>query len=522
MNAAVRIAEKAKMVAVPHQDLLANMFIDHKKVEIDGRLWMAVPHNPSSTFILRKMGFDCPSPIIHYKFTGFNTPFAVQKDTVAHLIMNQKAYCLNSMGTGKTKAALWAWDYLYGLGITGKLIVFAPLSTLYVVWGAEVMETIPHRKAVVVYGPRKKRMSILDDKSADIYIVNHDGHKVILDELAKRRDISHVIIDELAIYRNSGSSRSKFMANYCNSRPWTWGMTGSPIPTSPCDVYAQAQIVTPKTVPTFFKYFRDEVMYKVNDFKWVAKPNAVDKAFDALQPAVRFTLDDVVELPPVIERFVNVPMGPKQATIYKELYDHAYALAQEHIVTAKNAGGIMNKLMQVACGWVYSTTGKVAALDGLPRVQALIDAIEGTGNKILVFATFKHATNGIAAALTKAGYTDYVIVTGDTPSKARSKIFTEFQKTDLHRILIAHPNCLAHGINLTRADTIVWFNPTTNLEILEQANQRIRRVGQKHKQLILYFQGAPVERHVYRLLQNKQTLQVSLLDLFKEQTGGTL
>jgi hypothetical protein len=59
-----------------------------------------------------------------------------------------------------------------------------------------------------------------------------------------------------------------------------------------------------------------------------------------------------------------------------------------------------------------------------------------------------------------------------------------------------------------------------NLEILDQANQRIRRVGQKHKQQILYFQGAPVEHHIYRLLRNKQNLQLSLLDLFKEQSSN--
>jgi SNF2 family DNA or RNA helicase len=500
------------MVAVPHQPVLANMFLDAKHIDIDGdgRDWLVVPHNPASTFILRQMGIDCPSPICHYKFTGHMAPFKVQIDTVSHLIMNQKAYVLNEMGTGKTKAALWAWDYLYSLGMTGKLIVFAPLSTLYVVWGAEVLETTPHRKAVVVHGDRKKRFTIFNDRTADIYIVNHDGHKVIMDELAKRPEISHVIIDELAIY----------MANYCNSRPWTWGMTGSPVPTAPTDVFAQAKIVTPNTVPTYFKYFRDEVMFKVNEFKWVPKQNAVDKAFAALQPAVRFTLDDVTELPPVIERFINVPMGKKQADIYKTLHDDAFALFQQHIVTAKNAGGIMNKLMQVACGWVYSTKGEVATLDGAPRIQAMIDAIESTGNKILVFATFKHATEGIAAALRHAGYSDFTVITGDTPAGQRAKVFTEFQKTDKWRILVAHPNCLAHGVTLTRADTICWFNPTMNLEILDQANQRIRRVGQKHKQQILYFQGAPVEHHIYRLLRNKQNLQLSLLDLFKEQSSN--
>jgi SNF2 family DNA or RNA helicase len=297
-------------------------------------------------------------------------------------------------------------------------------------------------------------------------------------------------------------------------------MTGSPIPTSPTDVFAQARIVTPNTIPRYFKHFREELMLRVSEFKWVTKPNAIEKAFNVLQPAVRYTLDDVVELPEVVERFIDIPMGVKQGKIYKELYDKAFTLVQEGAVTAANAGGIMSKLMQIACGWVYTTTGAIATLDNDARLHAALDVIESTSNKILIFASFKHATAGIAAALTAAGYSDFAIVTGDTPAGERNEIFTLFQKTDKYRIMVAHPQCLAHGITLTRADTILWFSPVTNLEIYEQANQRIRRVGQKHKQQIVHFQGANIERHVYRLLGAKRINQIGLLDLFKEDTGA--
>jgi len=519
MTIAVRLAKKHQMVAVPEVAVVASMFPNAKKLEIDDHPWLAVPHDPSSTFILRKLGFDCPSPIVHHTFPGSRPPFETQLKTVSHLIMNQRAYVLNAMGTGKTKSALWAWDYLYSKGLTGKLIIFAPLSTLHVVWGAEIMDTIPHRSWVILHGTRAKRHELLNRRDIDIYIINHDGHKIIQKELNARVDIKHVVIDELAIYRNSGSPRSKIMAQYCKLVQWVWGMTGSPIPTSPVDVYAQARIVNPKLVPDFFRLFREQLMYKINDFKWVPKPNAVDKAFQALQPAVRYTLDDVVELPElVVPPLMYVPMGPKQKILYEELYKHAHSLYEQKVITAANAGGIMNKLMQIAAGWVYSTQGDIAALDNTPRIDALIDAIEGTGNKILVFATFKHATDGIASALANAKYEDFAVVTGDTPIRERNDIFTLFQQSDKYRILIAHPQCLAHGVNLTRADTIVWFNPTTNLEIFDQANQRIRRVGQKHKQLILRFQGSPVERHVYNLLDRKQNTQVSLLDLFRQST----
>jgi SNF2 family DNA or RNA helicase len=200
-------------------------------------------------------------------------------------------------------------------------------------------------------------------------------------------------------------------------------------------------------------------------------------------------------------------------------------LVQEGVVTAANAGGIMSKLMQIACGWVYTTTGRVATLDNDARLHAALDLIESTSNKILIFATFKHATSGIALALKAAGYnkdneSDFAIVTGDTPAGERNEIFTLFQKTDKYRIMVAHPQCLAHGVTLTRADTILWFNPTTNLETYEQANRRIRRVGQKHKQQVVHFQGAPIEKHVYQLLGTKKVAQVSLLDLFKAQTAA--
>lgn len=518
MNAPLRVSTKHKMVAVPFTPSVASMFRDAKQLDVDGKPCLAVKHDPATTFILRHMGFKVPSPIMHHKFPGMMEPFTTQRDTVSHLILNRKAYVLNEMGTGKTKSALWAWDYLYGLGLTGKLIIFAPLSTLHVVWAAEIMGTIPHRSWAVLHGTRGKRLDELDRRDVDIYIINHDGHKIINEQLKRRVDINHVVIDELAIYRNSGSPRSKLMASYANTIDWVWGMTGSPIPTTPCDVYAQAKIVTPHTVPTFFKHFRDELMYKVGEFRWVPKATAVDKAFAALQPAVRYTLDDVMELPETVIRYLDVPMGPKQKSLYDELFKTAHALFEQNVITAANAGGIMSKLMQVAAGWVYSTQGGIAALDNSPRITALMDAIEGTSNKILVFATFKHATKGIEAALAHAKYEDIAVVTGDTPIKARNEIFTLFQQTDRHRILVAHPQCLAHGVNLTRADTIVWFNPTTNLEIYDQANQRIRRVGQKHKQLILHFQGAPVERRVYRLLANKQGTQISLLDMFKEAT----
>lgn len=461
------------------------------------------------------MGFEVPAPILaHYDWAGGN-PYDVQTKTCAMLTMNHRAYVLNGMGTGKTKAALWAWDYLRGNKLAGKLLVVAPLSTLNFTWLREIFNTVPHRKAVVLHGTKAKRLERLLDPDAEIFVINHDGLKVVSEEVEKHSDIDSLVIDELAVYRSGGAARTKAMKKFAVRMRWVWGMTGSPIPNEPTDVWAQASIVTPHTVPRYFKPFKEALMTRINEFKWLPKPDAVERAYAVMQPAVRFTLEDVLELPDSVERFIDVDLGPKQAKVYKDLAASCYAAVQNEEITAANAGAVMMKLLQVSTGWVYTADGRTVSLDNDARIDALVEAVTASERKVLVFAPFKHALAGISAALTSQGI-DHTTVDGDTPMGERSQIFNLFQNTNKYHAIVAHPQCLAHGITLTAADTIIWFAPVTSLEIYDQANHRIRRIGQKHKQLILHLQGTAVERKIYTMLRAKQKVQDRLLELFAE------
>jgi SNF2 family DNA or RNA helicase len=522
----VQLSAKHKVVGVPINESVRNLFPSAKELVFDGKPYLVVPHAPIETFMLRKLGYDVPAPILsQYSWPHplDQEPFEAQRKTAALFTVSNRAYALNGMGTGKTRAALWAWDYLRGNGLCGKLLVVAPLSTLSFTWAREVFATLPHRKCVVLHGTRARRLEKLADPDAEIFLINHDGVKVLYDALMAMDDLDCVVLDELAVYRNPSAERTKAIRKISHTKmKWVWGMTGAPIPNSPTDAWAQASIVTPHTVPKTFGRFRDELMLKVAQFKWVPKSDAVDRAFAALQPAVRFTLDDVTELPEAVglnpPRMIDVELGPNQAKIYKALADSCYAAVQSQEITAANAGACMMKLLQVAAGWVYTRDGKTVSLDNSKRIEALLDAINGTDRKVLVFASFKHALAGISEALKGEGI-EHAVVSGDTSEGNRAQTFNLFQNTDKYRVLLAHPQCLAHGITLTAADTVIWFGPVTSLEIYDQANHRIRRVGQKHKQLFLHLQSTPVEKHIYTLLSNKQRVQDSLLELFEAATS---
>jgi SNF2 family DNA or RNA helicase len=516
------VSAQHKKLVVPYNEAVFNMFPAEQMVTLQGKVYQLIPHHPAEAFILRQMGYTVPAPILtHYEWPGNWTPFNAQKQTAALLTMNARAYVLNGLGTGKTSSALWAWDYLYTRGLAKKLLVIAPLSTLKFTWQREVFNTLPHRRSSLVHHYlRDGRVKRLHDPDADIYIINHDGAKLLhkeIEALIKAGVIDTLVIDELAVYRNGKAQRTKMMKELAKLAKWAWGMTGSPMPRSPTDVWAQCQIITPHTVQRFFSHFRDTVMYKLNAFKWANKPNAIPHAFSVMQPSVRFAMDEVEELPELVEQTRDIPMGTVQSKVYKAMMATCYALVGNQEVSAANAGAMMMKLLQISTGWVYDKQRGIVALDGDGRLEALVETVDEAEHKVLVFVPFIHALKGISDRLTAEGI-DHAVVSGQTSVTERSKIFNLFQNTDTYKVLLAHPQCLAHGITLTSANVIVWYAPVTSLEIYEQANARIRRVGQKNKQLVLHFQATAVERKIYKLLQGNQQVQNMFLDMFADET----
>jgi SNF2 family DNA or RNA helicase len=258
-------------------------------------------------------------------------------------------------------------------------------------------------------------------------------------------------------------------------------------------------------------------MTQLSQFRWMPRKDAAQTVAKYLQPSVRFSLDDVVELPDIVEREVTVAMGAKQRQAYLEIKRDAAAALASGTVTAVNGGVVYTKLLQTSCGYVYLDNGKIETLDNQARLDATMDIIDATARKVIVFCSYISAVHGVAEALKREGY-DYRVVTGATPQAERTDTFNQFQNTTNVHVLVAHPQCMSHGLTLTAADTIVWFSPTSSLEIFEQANARIRRVGQSHKQQIVMLASTEAERAAYRALRGKRSIQDNVLDLLAELT----
>ncbi len=477
---------------------------------------MLVPHDLAYTKLLRALDYDVPAPVLSdYDWNGFDA-FDVQKKTVAMMTTERRAYVLNAMGTGKSMCALFAFDYLKKLGLVKRMLVAAPLSTLSFVWQREVFSKMSHLSCAVMHGTKTKRLEALNS-DADILVINHDGVGTVFDELMACKDIDMIVIDELSAYRSGSSARNKLMRKLCADKEFVYGLTGTPIPRDPTDVWGMAAIVTPHTIPKYFNAFRQELCYKHGPYKWVPKPQAVEKAFAALSPAVRYTLDDVVELPELVMQLHQVEMGPKQKKVYGSMQSKAVAAMDTGEVDALNAGAVLSKLLQISVGYVYDRAGATHVLDNDNRIQAILETIEESEAKVIVFVPFKNALAALSDEFTKHDI-DHAVVSGDTPAGQRKAIFGDFQDTPKYKVLLAHPQVMAHGLTLTAATTICWAAPVHDLEVFTQANARISRVGQRSKQLVRMICGSPVEKKVYNALAKKEDVQSALLDMIRDSS----
>jgi len=453
-----------------------------------------------------------------YKWTGKFKPFAHQKETSDFLSTRRKAFCFNEQGTGKTASVIWAADYLMKLNRIKRVLVICPLSIMKSAWQQDLFKFAMHRSCSVAHGDSKQRKKIIAAGS-EFVIINFDGLAVVKDEIIKG-GFDLIVVDEANAYKNPMTNRWKVLRDVAASAKGLWMLTGTPAAQSPLDAYGLAKLVNPDNTPKYYGQFRSDVMMKVTQFKWIPKPGSQDTVHQVLQPAIRFERNQCLDLPPVTHVERDAPLTPQQDKYYRLLKDKMTMVADGESITAVNAATNINKLLQISGGAVYTDTGEVLEFDVSNRLNAVLEVIEESSHKVLVFVPFTHTIELLKATLDKHGISNDVI-NGKVSVNKRSDIVTRFQNNPDPYVLIIQPQAASHGLTLTAANTIIWYAPVTSVETYLQANARINRPGQHNPMTIVHIKGSEIESRLYSMLQSNITNHEKIIDLYHQELSGT-
>lgn len=492
--------------------------------------YFAVPKTLPNLQVMRFYNWEVPEVINQQSYDfpiqpGFK-PLPHQKVMANFSVLHRRMCNLSSMGTMKTISTLWAADFLMKQQQPGefKALIVAPLSTLSHVWGSGIFKNFLGRRTyAILHGSAKQRSDELK-KNVDFYITNFEGvgvgvhtrRKFEIDgfskELMERQDIKLVVIDEASAYKDSTTLRHRVAREVLAKREYVWALSGSPTPTAPTDAYGIAKLIN-NAYGKSKTGFKMETMTRITEFKWIPQKDGYLKASKLLSPAIRYELEDVWAGLEMSTQQRDAELTAEQKKLMLELKrDLQVGIKSGDPITAANEAAARQKYIQIALGAIYDHDHKVHFVDARPRMAVLHEVVEQAVGKFLIFAPLTSVVNLLARELKKY---DVAVVNGDVSQKERSKIFGEFQQEGGLRGIVADPGTMAHGLDLWMARTVIWYAPTDKAELYDQANHRAMRPGQKFPVNVVQIVSNPLDREIFRRLENNLSLQGTLLTMIK-------
>lgn len=451
-------------------------------------------------------------------------PHKYQEFAVDFIEKHDESMLFLDCGLGKTVVSLQAiMSLMFDSFEAGKVLVIAPFRVCTSVWPEELQkwDGLDFLKMSVICGTAKQREMALKEE-ADIYVINRENVKWLVDYLEKRKapwPFDMVVIDELSSFKNHQSQRWKALRKV---RPYIKrivGLTGTPASNGLMDLWAETYLIDKgqrfgKFISRFREtYFKEGAMnpYTGVVYDYVLRPGADEAIYERISDiSVSMKALDYLDMsePIVVNHYVN--MDKKEKEVYDGFRKDLIVKLGDDVIDAANAAVLSGKLMQMANGAIYNDQKEVKAIHD-HKLQMLGDLIEqANGQNVLVAYWFKHDRQRIIEYLTELGYKPRDLKSGaDIADWNAGKI----------QVALISPASAGHGLNIQKGGHIlVWYSLVWSLEMYQQTNARLWRQGQKEVVTIHHILTRnTVDGEVLRALEKKDDTQESLIRAVKAE-----
>jgi SNF2 family DNA or RNA helicase len=422
---------------------------------------------------------------------------------------------MSDPGTGKTFTEIFDFANRRNAG-GGRGLIIAQKSIMQSAWGDEIDRAAPGMMYGLATAANREQPFL--DSTHDVVIINPAGLKLLQTKPQLLKGFDSLMIDESTVIKNPDTQTFKIVRKIAQQMAWRRCMTGTPNPNTVLDFWTQAYILDrgERLSDSYWK-FRNvactpkQVGPDPRHIEWVDKEGIENVVFDLLSDiSIRHKLEGVPENRKTHHHF---KMSAHARRIYDKMVKHAVAELDDRgtEVTAVHAAALMQKLLQIAAGAVYTGEEYSVVCDG--RTELIMDLLEERRHSLVLFQ-WRHQRDLLVAAAKKRGW-EVAVIDGDTPDAVRPQIVRDFQ-AGKYKAIFAHPKSAGHGLTLTRGTTTIWASPTWSSELFVQANARIHRKGQTERtETIMISAEDTVDREVYERLGGKLHAMELILSLME-------
>jgi len=389
-------------------------------------------------------------------------------------------------------------------------LVVAPTSLLHN-WEAEIKRFAPALRTRIWHGKARHKSRDLVSR-ADVVLTTYA--LLIRDlEWFKLQPFYYLILDEAQAIKNRRSQAAKSVSQIQSEHRLC--LTGTPVENNLDELFSLFNFLMPGLLGSpdrFRSYFREPIERENNESRLAALRGAVGPFI------LRRMKEEVArDLPPKTEMIRPVELREGQRDLYESVRVAAHSEVRKAIKvkgigasTVTILDGLM-KLRQICCDPRLVNVASAGAVLGSAKYELFFDLLEkqlAEGRRVLVFSQFTRMLALLAAGLVERNV-KYALLTGATVD--RQKQVKAFQD-GLMNVFLISLKAGGTGLNLTRADTVIHYDPWWNAAAQSQATDRAYRIGQTSPVFVhnLIVSGSVEERMVH-LQQRKRHLAETIL-----------
>lgn len=470
---------------------------------------------------LKLLDYIPESNPITYKLKDYKIkPFDYQEEGIQYGLNHPNFLLLDCPGLGKTAQLIHIAEELKDKNLISNCLIICGVNTLKENWGKEIEKHSDltykilgkkiSKKGRISYGSLSERINELKKPLETFFLIANieslRSNELLEEIINGVNNFDMIIFDEIHKSVNPTSQQGANTLKLSPHSKYKIGATGTLLLNNPIDAYIPLTFIgANRATYTNFK----NLFCNYNNFNMIVGFKNTSLLKSIIKKNSLRRDKSLLNLPPKIRVDEYVEMNSAQNNLYEDVVNNIKEDIDKINLNTTNLLSKIARLRQVtACPSVL--TSKEVISSKVERACDLTQQIISNGDKVVIFSTFKQTVEDLKNALKEF---NPLIGTGDTPDAELSDNIDKFQTEDKYKVFIGTHSKMGTGVTLTAASYLIFIDTPYTFALLEQAEDRIYRIGTK-KSVTIYnlITKDTVDERVAEIVNDKKAISDYIVD----------